>query len=126
MPNEFLSSINLSRELEVIVEQQTNISLKRYPLATAFLGMCKNVNITDKQIQGTVKQPLLLSNLKAQRVQQGDSLSFKTISEKMSHVPVAQYSSPVTFISDLIERLKTEETKSDTLEFMSELKAQYQ
>ena len=88
--------------------------------------MCKNVNITDKQIQGTVKQPLLLSNLKAQRVQQGDSLSFKTISEKMSHVPVAQYSSPVTFISDLIERLKTEETKSDTLEFMSELKAQYQ
>ena len=126
MPNPFLSSENISRELEVIVEQQTNISLKRYPLATAFLGMCKNVNITDKQLQGTVKQPLLLSNLEAQRVTQGDTLNFKTITEKISHVSVAQYSSPVIFTSDLIERLKESESKADQLEFMGELKAQYQ
>ena len=126
MPNPFLSSENISRELEVIVEQQTNISLKRYPLATAFLGMCKGVNITDNQLQGTVKQPLLLSNLKAQRVTQGEDLVFKSVTERMSHVSVAQYSSPVIFTSDLIERLKESESKADQLEFMGELKAQFQ
>ena len=126
MPNPFLSSENISRELEVIVEQQTNISLKRYPLATAFLGMCKGVNITDSQLQGTVKQPLLLSNLEAQRVAQGDALNFKTMTEKISHVSVAQYSSPVIFTKDLIERLKESESKADQLEFRGELKAQYE
>lgn len=119
----YAETLEVSKEINTILMEQQAQNLKDYPLAVTLIQKCKEVQIPNSHIQGTVIQPITYKNLKAQKVVQGSSVDFNKLLEKTSKVSVAQYLVGVQLAKDLMERIDDQSFNNDDKDmFIKEVK----